>query len=146
MATAHNTLKFCKIYLWFLCNKMCIYENTLSMRNCYYNYIKTKHDTYSYSWGKLYVSRSNFGGIVIYKFKLKIEPGWLSLKCGWNFGDVKILNGGRWPFFLIKSSTIWPIENSKCKVLVPMVISDSTHYVIKSIKLNIICYGQGVST
>ena len=37
-------------------------------------------------------------------------------------------------------------KNIKCKVLVPAVIYDSTHHVIKSIKSNIICYGQGAST
>ena len=42
------------------------------MRNCYDDYIKTKHKTYSYSWEKLYVSRIK---IVIYKYKLKLSQG-----------------------------------------------------------------------
>ena len=45
------------------------------MRNCYYSYIKTKHKTYSYLWEKLYVSRSHFGGIVIYNIKSKVSQG-----------------------------------------------------------------------
>ena len=48
--------------------------------------------------GKMYISQGLFGGIVIYKVELKIYPGWLSLKCEWNLGELKILNGERRPF------------------------------------------------
>ena len=48
--------------------------------------------------GKMYISQGLFGGIVIYKVELKIYPGRLSLKCEWNLGELKILNGERRPF------------------------------------------------
>ena len=48
--------------------------------------------------GKMYISHGLFGGIVIYKVELKIYPERLSLKCEWNLGELKILNGERRPF------------------------------------------------
>ena len=95
MATPHNILTFCKVHWWFPYNRMCIiktfcfwksFGNTLSMRNCYYNYIETKHKLCSYSWGRLDMPHAVFSAeLSSVKVELKIQPRCLLWKCGRKF-------------------------------------------------------------